>query len=161
VPGLYLPQTGRFTRADDAGYANPFDPQPMNLYGYARFSAVGPGQATGIGALGIIPPNNSLAISPAIFGLPHNTVRQRIATQTAIRSNMANITISAPDLAKYRGTGGTIFTIGDVGDRNIRNSVTPRFDIYRYSSMRDALAFGIQTARTTVSGIPNSWSCPQ
>jgi RHS repeat-associated protein len=31
----YLPQTGRFTRADDPGYGNPFDPQSMNLYAYA------------------------------------------------------------------------------------------------------------------------------
>jgi RHS repeat-associated protein len=29
---MYLSQTGRFTRADDPGYGNPFDPQSMNLY---------------------------------------------------------------------------------------------------------------------------------
>ena len=32
----YQPQTGRFSRADDPGYGNPFDPQSMNLYAYAR-----------------------------------------------------------------------------------------------------------------------------
>jgi RHS repeat-associated protein len=31
----YLPPTGRFTRADDPGYGNPFDPQSMNMYAYA------------------------------------------------------------------------------------------------------------------------------
>jgi len=115
----------------------------------------------GIGALGIAPLNDSVAISPGIFGLPYSTIAQRVATQAAIRSNIGNITISAPDLAKYRGAAGTTFTIGDVGDQNIRNSPVPRFDIYRYSSMKEALAFGNRTALTTVTGIPNSWSCPQ
>ena len=30
----YYPQTGRFTRTDDPGYGNPFDPQSMNFYAY-------------------------------------------------------------------------------------------------------------------------------
>ncbi len=30
----YQPQTGRFTRTDDPGYGNPFDPQSMNFYAY-------------------------------------------------------------------------------------------------------------------------------
>ena len=32
----YLSHTGRFTRADDPGYGNPFDPQSMNFYAYVR-----------------------------------------------------------------------------------------------------------------------------
>ena len=32
----YQPQTGRFTRTDDPGYGNPFDPQSMNVYAYVR-----------------------------------------------------------------------------------------------------------------------------
>jgi RHS repeat-associated protein len=31
----YHPQTGRFSRSDDPGYGNPFDPQSMNFYAYA------------------------------------------------------------------------------------------------------------------------------
>ena len=33
---LYLSQTGRFTRSDDPGYGNLFDPQSMNVYAYAH-----------------------------------------------------------------------------------------------------------------------------
>lgn len=125
----------------------------------AQFSGVGPHQATGIGALGFPPPDNSVAINPSIFGLPYGTISQRSATQRQIIANVPNIVISAPGLPGY--PGGTTFTIGDVGDSNIRNSVTPRFDIYRFGSNADALAFGKRTAQTTVTGVPNSWSCPE
>jgi RHS repeat-associated protein len=125
----------------------------------AEFSAVGPHQATGIGALGFSPPNDSVAISPAIFGLPYTTIAQRTSTQRAILANVGNIRINAPGLSDYL-TGGTSFTIGDVGDANIRNSAVPRFDIYRFKSNADALDFGLHTVPTSVTGVPQSWSCP-
>jgi len=123
------------------------------------FSAVGPNQANGIGALGISPPNDSLAINPAVFGLPYTTISERAASQQEIISNIPNIQINAPALSEFV-TGSTTFSIGDVGDRNIRNSSTPRFDIYRFNTQQDALQFGIHTVPGTITGVPDSWSCP-
>jgi len=62
------------------------------------------------------------------------------------------VRISAPALSEYL-TGGTTFTIGDVGDRNIRNSVTTRFDIYRFETQQDALQYGIHTVPATITGV--------
>lgn len=72
---------------------------------------------------------------------------------------MPFITISAPGLSAYM-TGSTTFSIGDVGDSNIRNSPGPRFDIYGWATTADALEFGLRSAATTVTGLPNSWTCP-
>ena len=127
----------------------------------AKFSAVGPDQVLGkTGALGIIPPNDSLAINPKAFGLPYDTKAERAATQQDIRDNIANIRISAPGLSDYL-TGETTFTIGDVGDRNIRNSPTTRFDIYRFQTQKDAIDFGTRTVPATITGLPKNWSCPK
>jgi len=126
----------------------------------ATFTAVGPNQAIGIGALGISPPNDSVAISPAAFGLPYDTIAERLATQKEIIANIGNIQIHAPGLAEYL-TGRTTFTIGDVGDRTIRNSLTTRFDIYRFATQKDALDFGKHTVPVTITGIPEGWSCPK
>jgi RHS repeat-associated protein len=125
----------------------------------AKFSAVGPRQARGIGALGFKPPNDSVAVNPGIFGLPYGTYTERAATQAMLRANVPYIRVSAPQLANFL-SGGTTFTIGDVGDANIRNSGTPRFDIYRFATKSDALDFGLQTADVTVSGVPKAWLCP-
>jgi len=177
---LYAPELGRFITPDTIvqDYANP---QGLSRYSYVlnnpinakdpsgmehmcincqiSYSAVGPNQARGIGALGISPPNDSLAISPAIFGLPYNTIAERIDSQNEIRNNIPNIFISAPGLSQYL-TGGTTFTIGDIGDLNIRNSLSPRFDIYRFETQQDAIQFGKHSVPTTITGLPDSWSCP-
>jgi RHS repeat-associated protein len=173
----YDPVIGRWTAKDPIDFAG----GDANLYGYvgndpitfvdplglaktcscqAKFSAVGPNQAVGKGALGISPPNDSVAINPASFGLPYDTIAERIATQKLIRDNIGNIQISAPGLSEYL-TGGTTFSIGDVGDRNIRNSQSTRFDIYRFKTMDDALGFGVHTVPVTITGVPDDWACPQ
>lgn len=139
------------------------DADPLGLTktctGEAAFTAVGPNQATGVGAFGFSPPNDSVAISPASFGLPYETMAERVATQALIKSNIGNIRISAPGLGDHL-SGGTTFSIGDVGDRNIRNSSTTRFDIYRFESQKGALSFGRQTAAFTITGVPDRWKCP-
>ncbi|MFA7060096.1 MAG: RHS repeat-associated core domain-containing protein [Pedobacter sp.] len=173
-------ETGRFLSKDMfSGFVA--QPQSENPYPYAQnnpvnwidplglektcvcqvtFSAVGPKQAVGYGALGIKPPNDSVAIGPASFGLPYTTIAERNATQNEIRANIDNIQISAPGLSQYL-TGGTTFTIGDIGDRNIRNSPTTRFDIYRFETQKDALDFGKQSVQVTITGVPDKWSCPK
>ncbi|MHB8859985.1 MAG: NHL domain-containing protein [Thermoleophilia bacterium] len=173
----YDPAIGRWTAKDPIDFAG----GDANLYGYvgnnpitfvdslglaktctcqAKFSAVGPNQAVGKGALGISPPNDSVAINPASFGLPYDTIAERIATQKLIRANIGNIQISAPGLSEFL-TGGTTFSIGDVGDGNIRNSKSTRFDIYRFETIEDALGFGIHTVPVTITGVPDDWACPQ
>lgn len=59
------------------------------------------------------------------------------------------------------GALGTDYTIGDVGDKNVRSSSKTRFDIYRFSTQKDALGFGKQEADTTITGVPDDWSCPK
>ncbi|MHC1725688.1 MAG: RHS repeat-associated core domain-containing protein [Syntrophobacteraceae bacterium] len=135
-------------------------------YGWILYSAVGPNQAQGNGALGFPPPNDSVAISPAAFGLKYGEgltgqaqLSERAATQQEIGNHVSEIRISAPGLSEYL-TGDTTFTIGDVGDQNIRNSPVTRFDIYRFDTNEDANTFGKEAAETTISGLPDSWSCP-
>jgi RHS repeat-associated protein len=169
----YDPIIGRFISEDPSGFGG----GDVNLYAYvgnnpvllidplglckfqAAFSAVGPNQALGIGALGIQPPNGSLAINPAAFGLPYGTIAERIATQGEIKANIGNIRISAPGLSEYYN-GPTTFTIGDVGDKNIRNSPAIRFDIYRFPTQKAALEFGKRSVDVTITGLPDNWTCP-
>ena len=123
----------------------------------ATFTAVGPRQAQA-GALGR-PVSGSVAISPRAFGLPYDSISERESSQAKIREKMSSIRISAPDL--IGSEPGTEFSIGDVGDRNIRNSSTTRFDIYRFSTQRSALQFGRQTVDVVITGVPDDWQCPE
>jgi hypothetical protein len=54
----------------------------------------------------------------------------------ALRAAMASVTISAPDLDMVAGGPSSTFTIGDIGDRNVRESSVVRFDIYRFDKQR-------------------------
>lgn len=80
--------------------------------------------------------------------------------QKSLRTEGASVQISAPDLVGSK-TPGTTFTIGDIGDKNIRNSSTTRMDIYRFDTTKDALNFGRQTVDVTITGVPDAWSCPK
>lgn len=144
----------------EANLRQEFAPKTKSCTFTAKFSAVGPNQATNSkGALGISPSANNVAISPGIFGLPYNTIPERISTQQLLEANMASIQIQASGLSEFM-TGTTTFTIGDVGDENIRNSTIPRFDIYGWATLQDALQFGVRTTNVTMTGVPSSWSCP-
>jgi RHS repeat-associated protein len=173
----YDPTVGRFISEDPLGFGG----GDVNLFAYVSnnpigaidpyglehtctdcqitYSAVGPLPQAPDGALGFHPPNDSVAISPAEFGLPFGTIAERSTTQKDIINNIPNIRISAPGLSEYL-TGGTTFTIGDIGDINIRNSPFTRFDIYRFETKQDALDFGMKTVPTTITGLPDSWACP-
>ncbi|TAL00750.1 MAG: hypothetical protein EPO08_12630 [Rhodospirillaceae bacterium] len=168
------PNTGQMEFDDDGeddaddGFENSQSPLPdpsteSNQYQTctfpAYFSGVGPNQATGKGALGIFAPNDSVAINPSIFDLPYNTIPEREASQKLLEANLPNIRVSAPGLSDYL-TGATTFSVSDVGNKNIRNSAFPRFDIYRFATDEDANSFGKPKVLTTVTGIPKSWSCP-
>lgn len=130
--------------------------------GPATFSAIGKGQATGIGAISQNhPANGTVAISPAAFGLPYGSSGERAATQLFLRKHAQNVRIEAAGL-DMRGSGmsTTSFTISDVGDTNIRNSPNVRFDIYRWKSMKAALKWGKRAAVTTIKNLPQGMSCP-
>jgi hypothetical protein len=127
----------------------------------AAFSAIGPHQAKNTkDALGITPPVGSVAINPQAFGIPYGESKaQNQRGQALVNRYRAGITVSAPSLD---GTPNdmTTFTIGDVGDLHIRQSRVPRFDIYRFPTLKDARRFGLQSADTTIRGVPVSWDCP-
>jgi len=48
------------------------------------------------------------------------------------------------------------YAITDIGDRNIRNSPVPRFDIYGFPTLKSAQQFGRQTAREKGCQVPFS-----
>lgn len=137
-----------------------------------KFSAVGPNQATAtVGALGVKPPAGTVAINPGSFGLPYSgqITKQRYiereATQAKIRNARDQIQILAPGLAsslsgKVSFTG-TTFSIGDIGDKHIRNSPVTRMDIYGFNTLADAVNFGTATVEVTITGLPDDWACPQ
>ncbi|OGP62909.1 MAG: hypothetical protein A2169_00490 [Deltaproteobacteria bacterium RBG_13_47_9] len=136
--------------------------------GTGRFSAVGPNQATGSGALsgsGVTASLGTVAVNPAIFGLPFPEgnltaaqLEQRRQTQRTLAEVAWLITIS-PQGLNLRGGPQPPYTIGDIGDINIRQSQIPWFDIYRFPTQQAAVQFGIQYAQTTIT-IPATWKCP-
>jgi hypothetical protein len=69
--------------------------------------------------------------------------------------------IQATGLTMTGGPKSETFTVGDVGDINIRNSAQARFDIYRFNTQKSANAFGIQEASTVISNLPDDFSCPE
>ncbi|WP_262409999.1 RHS element core protein [Escherichia albertii] len=178
----YDPLQGRYITQDPISpdgewnlYQYPLDPisdsDPLGLKTCSctvTFSAVGPRQATNAnGALGMPPPNNSVAIDPKVFGLKYNNIYngpERAATKKEILKNIQNIKIEAPGLSDYSSmynNGSTTFTIGDIGDKNIRNSKITRFDIYRFKTQEGALQFGRHTVPVTITGVPDDWECPK
>ncbi|HHZ8412677.1 TPA: RHS element core protein [Escherichia albertii] len=178
----YDPLQGRYITQDPIGpdgewnlYQYPLAPisdsDPLGLKTCSctvTFSAVGPRQATNAnGALGMPPPNNSVAIDPKVFGLKYNNIYngpERAATKKEILKNIQNIKIEAPGLSDYSSmynNGSTTFTIGDIGDKNIRNSKITRFDIYRFKTQEGALQFGRHTVPVTITGVPDDWECPK
>jgi len=159
---------------------NPVDPHGLQAAGegacrtrtctgVARFSAVGPNQATGEGALsgfGIDPNDGTVAVGPTSFGLPFPEGARLTAAQRAQREQTkrrladaaGQITITPQGLNLH---GGPVppYTVGDIGDRIIRQSNVPRFDIYGFPSQQAAQRFGVQDVQTTIT-IPATLQCP-
>jgi hypothetical protein len=135
---------------------------PNACTGEAKFSAVGPGQATDLGALAAfgIPGHQTggVAVNPAIFGLPLPGGKGNIGVQRQLAGMSPFISIYPAGLNLYGGPQAPYF-ISDIGDKNIRNSATPRFDLYGFPTLKSAQQFGIQTVPTTIlvtGGLP----CP-
>jgi RHS repeat-associated protein len=140
-------------------------PEPRKVcHAMIRFSAVGPRQAQGAGALaawgikGHSPGGN--AVNPAVFGFPFDSTRERIAAQKAIATSGRTVAIDPAGLRLEGAPSGPYF-ISDVGDIHIRGSNIPRFDLYGFPSQKSALEFGVQTVPTEIRGVPASWDCPQ
>jgi hypothetical protein len=136
--------------------------------GPATVSAVGPKQApyTGVtGALysqydqysipGGIP--RTVAVQNGFLGLSRELLRQ-YGTQ---------IYLSFSDNGAIANSGGPMepYTISDLGDQNIQNSPTVRFDLYRWDIKDNAIRFGIQAYTGTVTfptasggSCPTNWS---
>jgi hypothetical protein len=101
-----------------------------------------------------------VAVNPAIFGLilPGTTIGNE-AVQKQLAAISPFISINPTGLNLYGGPQPPFF-ISDIGDRNIRNSSTPRFDLYGFSTLKSAQQFGIQTVPTTIT-ISYGGPCPK
>ncbi len=135
---------------------------PTTCSGEATFSAVGPDQATDAGALAAfgIPGHQTggVAVNPAIFGLPLPGGKGNIGVQRQLAGMSPFISIYPNGLNLYGGPHPP-YAISDIGDRNIRNSASPRFDLYGFPSQKSALQFGRQIVPTIIlvsGGLP----CP-
>jgi len=71
----YHGQTGRFTRPDDPGFMDPFNPQSMNLYSYALNSPLRFGDPTGNDPCPIVQPDNSVCVEGKDPGFDPGTRR--------------------------------------------------------------------------------------
>jgi RHS repeat-associated protein len=138
--------------------------------GIARFKAVGPSQATAEGALAGygIPGGQAgtVAVDPRDFGLPFpggpRFAAQRERTKRTLGQLGRQISI-APEGLRLEGAASPPYTVGDVGDVNIRRRQrgrrVPVFDIYGFPTDDAALRFGNQRARTTIT-MPRDLKCP-
>jgi hypothetical protein len=126
-----------------------------------------PGALANVGVPGGV--NGTVAISPAAFGLPFPEPAagqplsqaqrdQRIGTQRILAS-VANQIIISPEGLKLFGGPSPPYSVSDIGDRNIRSSAIPQFDIYGFPSQQAARQFGVQRIRATIT-IPAFLSCP-
>jgi len=134
----------------------------------AQFTAVGGKQARAGALQDKPPPVGSVAINPAIFGLPYDTKAERVASQNILNTPQGRgIIISAPGLAPnlqgggYLGDGSTNFPVRDVGNNQIRNNPVPQFDIYRWDTVADGDKFGRRDAVATAKNVPYWMPCPK
>ena len=124
---------------------------PIVCRGVATYTAVGPHQATGGGALsphGVRPVDGTVAIGDPekIFGLDKPELA-KIAPQ--IQSQPTGL-----DQQLLRKTGPLPpYSVGDVGDENIRGARNTSFDIYRFRSQ--PLAWTFKYPAPTAITIPN------
>ena len=135
----------------------PLPQSDITCKGSATFSAVGPlPQAPGDSAFapGTKPANGTVAIAGAdTFGFGRRALREGAAAGIKIYPQ------GLDDILRSTGGPQPPYTVGDYGDVNIRNAPGSRFDIYRFSTMKGALAFGKRTVPVTIT-VPAGGHCP-
>jgi hypothetical protein len=86
-----------------------------------------------------------------------------IAAQGRIAALSRQISIFSPGASRLSASNGGPsgpFTIGDIGDANVRTGGVTRFDLYRFSTDAGARAFGRQTFFTVIKNVPANVPCP-
>lgn len=125
--------------------------------GRATFSAVGPlPQAAGDSAFapGIKPASGTVAIAGAdTFGFGRRALREGAAA--AIKIYPAGL----DDILRKTGGPPPPYSVGDYGDKNIRNAPGVRFNIYRFPTIAQAKQFGKQTVPVMIR-VPAGGHCP-
>jgi RHS repeat-associated protein len=146
--------------ADDHQRENRKRPKSRSHWclGFATFSAIGPlPQAPGDSAFrpGYKPQRGEVAIAGArIFGLGRQALREGAAGAIKI------IPFGLSDLLRDTRGPLPLFTVGDYGDQNIRDSEETRYDIYRWLTDEEARTFGIQRHVLTLTIVPAEGHCP-
>lgn len=145
------------------GHAGPVR-DTTTCVGVASYSAVGPHQAHGKGALysrtGAFSieggASGTVAVKRGLLGL----------SKAKLREFGRAIRVLPQDSGALMGTGGPErpFTVSDLGDRDIQDARDVRFDVYRWEARERADDFGVRRFRTvivfpTVSGgrCPEGW----
>ena len=126
-------------------------PGTITCVGMASYTAVGPHQAHGNGALysrtaeysiegGVV---GTVAVKRGLLGLSRPQLRQ-YGTQ---------ILVFPQDSGVLTGTRGPSrpFTVSDFGDRDIQDARGERFDVYRWTSRMEADQFGIRKFTTRIT----------
>ena len=136
--------------------------------GRAEFTAVGGQQAQSGGALreyGILPSNGTVAVDPNQFGIPYGgSAAFNIAQREVFAPIAMMVRIYSPEAgalsAQYGGPRVSSFSVGDVGDRNVRSGDILRLDIYRFPTEQQANQFGRRELPVLVTGWPLRTPCP-
>jgi hypothetical protein len=129
--------------------SGPTPPVPLICQGAGLYSAVGPHQGTAGGALtpyGVRPGSGTVAVGDPerTFGLNKRQLA-RIAPHIVIQPQGLDAALKAD------GGPATPLSVGDIGDKYIRNSKTPAFDIYGFDTLEGARQFGRRRAFTTMT----------
>jgi len=134
--------------------AVPQSGQRITCTGLATFTAVGPNQAQGDGALYSQYPAQAggsikggtfgtVAVQNGFLGLSTRQLRT-YGTQIFITPGNQGL------ISKYGGPTGPL-SVSDYGDANIQATSGLAFDIYRFPTRPDALGFGRRTMSVTIS----------
>jgi hypothetical protein len=134
----------------------------VTCVGRATFSAVGPHQAHGKGAL------YSRTAAYSIEGGTVGTVAVKHdllgLTKPRLREYGAQILVFPEDSGVLTGTRGPTsvpYTVSDFGDQDVQDARGVRFDVYRWGSRERAYQFGIRTFTTRITfPVASGGRCP-
>jgi hypothetical protein len=139
-----------------------YDTTAISCVGLATYTAVGPHQATGDGAL---------SSQYSAYSIPGGVTRTVAVKRGFLELNRplhrqygTQIVVSPQDGGVLARTGGPAgpFTVSDYGDKHIHNTQGVAFDIYRWGSQKSALQFGRRTFMTRVTfPAASGGTCPQ